>query len=163
MIKHLCLSALAVIVLMNASLASSQTSAHRLLENVKALDCRFFVYVSGTWAAGQPHAEVHASTLSLRFDSVDIQDGTAHLVDASGPPFAVVRLTEGSLHLLMIDNDGPLYVTTVFARETRGGKLFAVHTRHAFTEVSLPGFVSRPEQYYGECEIVPSHEGRRQR
>ena len=31
------------------------------------------------------------------------------------------------------------------------GKLRAVHTRHEYTEVSLPGFTSRPEQYYGDC------------
>jgi len=29
-----------------------------------------------------------------------------------------------------------------------------VHTRHEYTEVRLPGFTSRPEQYYGECEIT---------
>jgi len=27
-----------------------------------------------------------------------------------------------------------------------------VHARHEYTEVSLPGYTSRPEQYYGECE-----------
>ncbi len=32
------------------------------------------------------------------------------------------------------------------------GKLKAVHTRHEYTEVSLPGYTSRPEQYYGECD-----------
>jgi len=36
-----------------------------------------------------------------------------------------------------------------------GGKLRAVHTRHEYTEVSLPGFTSRPEQYYGDC--TPSY------
>jgi hypothetical protein len=29
----------------------------------------------------------------------------------------------------------------------------AVHTRHEYTMISLPGFTSRPEQYYGECAI----------
>ena len=67
----------------------------------------------------------------------------------------MARLTEGTLHLMTIDNAGPLYVTTVFDKETPGGKLKAVHTRHEYTDVSLPGFTSRPEQYYGECEVGP--------
>jgi hypothetical protein len=42
----------------------------------------------------------------------------------------------------------------VFDKENTPGKYKAVHTRHEYTEVSLPGFTSRPEQYYGECEIA---------
>jgi len=49
--------------------------------------------------------------------------------------------------------DGPLYTTRIFPKETRAGKLQAVHTRHEYTEISLPGFTSRPEQYYGECDV----------
>ena len=26
-------------------------------------------------------------------------------------------------------------------------------TRHEFTEVSLPGYTSSPEQYYGDCQV----------
>ena len=49
--------------------------------------------------------------------------------------------------------DGPLYITTVFNKESRAGKLKAVHTRHEYADVALPGFTSSPEQYYGECEV----------
>ena len=49
--------------------------------------------------------------------------------------------------------DGPLYVTTVIARPAGGGKWLAVHTRHEYTDVSLPGYTSRPEQYYGSCTL----------
>jgi hypothetical protein len=42
----------------------------------------------------------------------------------------------------------------VFDKETRAGRLQAVHTRHEYTAVSLPGFTSRPEQYYGDCEAA---------
>jgi hypothetical protein len=31
--------------------------------------------------------------------------------------------------------------------------LQAVHTRHENTLIALPGFTSKPEQYYGHCEI----------
>ncbi len=47
-----------------------------------------------------------------------------------------------------------MYTTTIFPSEARAGKLKAVHTRHEYTQVSLPGYTSRPERYYGECEIV---------
>ena len=43
--------------------------------------------------------------------------------------------------------------TTVLDRETTDGKLMAVHTRHEYTNTSLPSYTSRPEQYYGECEV----------
>ena len=65
----------------------------------------------------------------------------------------IVRLSAGTLHLVQSSSGGPLYVTTVFPEQTPDGKLKAVHTRHEFTALSLPGFTSRPEQYYGACEI----------
>jgi hypothetical protein len=53
-----------------------------------------------------------------------------------------------------MDAYGALYVTTVFNTESRPGKLQAVHTRHEYTPVSVPGFTSRPEQYYGDCDVI---------
>jgi hypothetical protein len=50
---------------------------------------------------------------------------------------------------------GPLYTTTVIARETKDGRLMAVHTRHEYTDISLPGFTSRPEMYVGDCRVTP--------
>jgi len=51
---------------------------------------------------------------------------------------------------------GSVYLTTVFAdKESRSGSAFkAVHTRHEFTPVRLAGWTSRPEQYYGHCEVA---------
>ena len=51
--------------------------------------------------------------------------------------------------------NGPLYVTTVIGRPAGAGKWLAVHTRHEYTDVSLPGYTSRPEQYYGSCTLEP--------
>ena len=132
---------------------NAQGSVRRRLETAKSLSCVFPVYATGTWSNDEPRAEVKASKLSLRVEAIDTQDGTAQIVGILGPSYAVARMTEGALHLMTIDNGGPLYVTTVFDKETPGGKLKAVHTRHEYTDVSLPGFTSRPEQYYGECEI----------
>jgi len=132
---------------------NAQGPVRRRLETAKSLSCVFPVYATGTWSNDEPRAEVKASKLSLRVEAIDTQDGTAQIVGILGPSYAVARMTEGTLHLMTIDNGGPLYVTTVFDKETPGGKLKAVHTRHEYTDVSLPGFTSRPEQYYGECEI----------
>jgi hypothetical protein len=132
---------------------NAQGPVRRRLETAKSLTCVFPVYATGTWSNDEPRAEVKASKLSLRVEAIDTQDGTAQIVGILGPSYAVARMTEGTLHLMTIDNGGPLYVTTVFDKETPGGKLKAVHTRHEYTDVSLPGFTSRPEQYYGECEI----------
>jgi len=133
----------------------AQGTVRKRLETAKSLSCVFPTYATGTWNNDGPRAEVKATKLSLRVEGIDTQDGTAQVVGTLGPSYAVARLTEGTLHLMTIDNAGPLYVTTVFDKETPGGKLKAVHTRHEYTDVSLPGFTSRPEQYYGECEVGP--------
>ena len=92
------------------------------------------------------------AALSLRFEAIDADEGTARIIGMFGPSDIIVRLSAGTLHFVQVFSAGPLYTTTVFPKETRGRKLQAVHTRHEYTEVSLPGFTSRPEQYYGECE-----------
>ena len=65
----------------------------------------------------------------------------------------IAKLSGNILHLIESFRDGPVYMTTVFSAETRPGKLKAVHTRHEYSDVSVPGFTSSPEQYYGECEV----------
>jgi len=118
-----------------------------------ALRCEFTVLATGTWSEGEARAEIGPSRLSLAFEAIDVGDGVATTVGGFGPASIVVRLTAGNLHLMQVGRNGTLYVTTVFSRATRDGKLQAVHTRHEYTEVSLPGFTSRPEQYYGECKV----------
>jgi hypothetical protein len=154
MINQMHVMALSAAIAVNPALLHSQTVSRKALEEAKGLNCVFTVFSTGAWTNGQARAEIKQSQLSARFEGIDTQDGSARAVGMPGPSYAVARLTAGSLHLMMIDNDGPLYVTTVFDKEVRPGKLLAVHTRHEYTDVSLPGFTSRPEQYYGECEIV---------
>jgi hypothetical protein len=147
--------ALAVIVafLTSSQAPDAQGTVRKRLEAARSLSCVFPVFATGTWNNDGPRAELKTSKLSLRVEAIDTQDGTAQIVGILGPSYAVARLAEGTLHLMTIDNAGPLYVTTVFDKETPSGKLKAVHTRHEYTDVSLPGFTSRPEQYYGECEV----------
>src|SRR5712692_350836 len=101
-----------------------------------------------------PLVETKPATLALGFEEIDVDEGSARVVGAFGPADIIVRLSSGTLHLVQSFREGPLYATTIFPYETRPGRLRAVHTRHEFTEVSLPGFTSRPEQYYGACEIT---------
>jgi hypothetical protein len=58
------------------------------------------------------------------------------------------------LHFIQSFLDGQLYTTTILEKRTAGGKFKAMHSRHEHTDISLPGFTSSPEQYYGDCEIL---------
>ncbi len=124
-----------------------------ILDTVKTVSCKFSVLATGTWKNGEPQGEVKPASLSFAFDSINIDEGTARAIGNFGPSDIIARLSMGTLHFLQGFREGPLYTTTVFPKETRTGKFQAVHTRHEYTEVSLPGFTSRPEQYYGECEV----------
>jgi len=128
------------------------------LATVKSVTCTFPILATGTWKNGKPEAAVKPAGLSLKFDSVDVDEGTAVLPANAGGTASksdlLVRLSKGTLHFVQMFTDGPLYTTTIFPNQTRAGKLLAVHTRHEFTAgMSLPGFTWQPEQYYGECEV----------
>lgn len=131
----------------------AQVSAQLTLGSATNLKCVFSLYATGTWRENTPEAEVKTAKLVLEFSSIDTQDGSAISKGGTGPPHIVVRMSPGYLHLLQIASEGPVYLTTVFDQENPGRKFKAVHTRHEYTKVSLPGFTSRPEQYYGECEV----------
>jgi len=120
---------------------------------VTEVECRFAVMTTGTWEKGEPMAEIGKSSLALSFTAVNASDGTAEIVDAALTSDIIVRVSGRTLHFLQSFREGPLYATTVFPRVTRDGRLQAVHTRHEYTEIRLPGFTSRPEQYYGDCEV----------
>lgn len=127
-----------------------------VLRTLKKLRCTFSTYATATWVDGAPKPEVKAGKLSVGFDSIDVNDGTADTIGPFGPLHITVRVTGTTAHFMQMDTSGALYLTTVFAPgrdRLPNGKLRAVHTRHEYTEVSLPGFTSRPEQYYGECEV----------
>jgi hypothetical protein len=133
----------------------AQATARKALQSAKSLNCEFKAYATGIWTNDEAIAQVQPRFLSIRFDAIDTQDGTAQVNGMLRASDAVARLAEGTLHFMTVDNSGPLYVTTVFDSEARRGKLKAVHTRHEYADVSPSGFSSRPEQYYGECEVGP--------
>jgi hypothetical protein len=139
-----------------SALGPPAASAQDPLRGVTKLRCTFSTYATATWIDGTPKAELRPAKLSVGFDEIDVTDGTADTIGPFGAVHITVRLTGTTAHFMQMDTSGALYLTTVFAPGGRdqlpGGRLRAVHTRHEYTQVSLPGFTSRPEQYYGECE-----------
>jgi hypothetical protein len=144
---------LLVLVLSGARTAQTQSPTSALAA-ARKVTCIFPLYAVGTWTNGEPSAELKKASLSVSFDEIDTDDGTARANGPYGPIHIIAKLSIWSLHLLEMSGEGVLRVTTVFDKESRPGKYKAVHTRHEYTDVSLPGFTSRPEQYYGECQLV---------
>jgi hypothetical protein len=143
-------------LLLSASLSAQAPNAPSArLAKATSLKCTFPAMTTGTWTEGVPQTSVKPAKLSVAFNAVDTQDGTAEAVGDSGKSHITVRLLGAYLHFMQLDPYGAVYITTVFDRESRGGKLLAAHSRHEYTPVQLPGLTSRPEQYYGDCEITP--------
>ena len=116
--------------------------------------CRFTTRARVTWQKGVPVAVIEPSSLALGFDEISPDDGTARAIDWVGPSDIIMRVADNATHFLQSSREGALYVTTIFPHETTDGRMRAVHTRHEFTPVSVPGFTSSPEQYYGDCAVT---------
>ena len=139
--------------LLMAILLPSIADAQVRLANVKSLRCTFPRQVTASWSKdGTPAATITSAAFVLRFESINVDDATAELRTGSVGSEVVVRLAEGYLHFLQTFRTGPLYTTTVFEAGASGNRLKAVHSRHEYFAVPLPGSTSSPEQYYGECE-----------
>ena len=144
----------AVLAIMLSPPLTISAAAQGRLATAKALRCTFPRNATGSWTkAGAPVAVVKPSTLVLRFESINFDDGTAQLRTGSAGSEVVVRMAEGYVHFMQVFRTGPLYTTTVFDKDA-SGTLKAVHSRHEYFAVPLPGSTSSPEQYYGDCEVV---------
>jgi hypothetical protein len=152
---RLCAASL-TIALALAGPGATDAPAQSRIAGATSLRCSFPRNATGTWTKdGVPDATVRSTALVLRFDSIEPDSGTAQLRNGSVSSEVTVRLAEGYLHFMQAFRTGPLYTTTVFDIGDKSGKLKAVHSRHEYFSVPLPGATSSPEQYYGECEIVP--------
>ena len=146
---------LAVVLALGAAGVSDVVAQSRIA-GAKTLRCSFPRNATGAWGKdGAPEVTVRSAPLVLRFDSIDPDSGTAQLRNGTVGSEVTVRLAEGYLHFMQAFRTGPLYTTTVFDVGEKSGKLKAVHSRHEYFAVPLPGATSSPEQYYGDCEIVP--------
>ena len=152
--EHVKVALAAVVLVLTWPLGTSAVAQGRTAI-AKSMRCTFPLNAVGTWKKeGPPDATVKTATLVLLFESINTDEGTARLRNGSVGSDITARLSGGYLHLIQSFRSGPLYTTTVFDNETSGGKLNAVHSRHEYFTVPLPGVTSSPEQYYGECEVM---------
>ena len=145
--------ATALIACLPGTAAAQVAALQKRLAATKTVTCTFPALATGTWKDGVPSVGASTATLKVTFTNINIDEGTADSEGAFGGSFIVVRHSTDYLHLMQSQGSGPLYTTTVIARETKEGRLMAVHTRHEYTDVRLPGFTSRPEMYLGECSL----------
>jgi hypothetical protein len=127
------------------------------LARVKSLKCQFSIYSSGSWKNGEPQAQIRQpEQLTLEVDEIDTDSGSARVTGTSGPADVVSLLTVSSLHFMERSVTGTLNITTVFVGEPNAKTFRAVHARHDYLPMSLPGFVSEPSvsQHYGSCEAT---------
>ncbi len=123
------------------------------LVDAKVIRCAFTTLATGTWKEGVAEAITKPAKLAVAFVSIDTDEGTANAADDTRKSHITVRVIGNYMNFIQVDAYGALYVTTVFNTEAKGGRLLAVHTRHEYTPVQLPGLTSRPEQYYGDCDV----------
>jgi hypothetical protein len=135
-----------------AAMQAPNAPAPRLL-NARALSCAFTAMATGTWKDGAAETATKPVSLKIGFSAVNTEEGTADAVGSTGRSHITVRVVGNYLHFMQMDPYGALYVTTVFNTPAKNGRFLAAHARHEFTPVQLPGLTSRPEQYYGDCEL----------
>ena len=146
---------LAVAVVQSGADAEAQNLAlERRLESATRVDCLFTTLATGDWTGGSTDVKVTDVEHKAAFFDIDVDGGTAEAEGALGATYIVVRYTRGYLHFLQMGNAGPVHLTTVLAQPSTDGRFKAVHTRHEYTQIALPGFTSRPEMYIGDCEVV---------
>jgi hypothetical protein len=146
-------AALAVAVLMLLWTPSGAVAQSKLA-SARALRCTFHVSAVGGWKSdGSAGAALRTPTLILIFESIDADEGTAKMRSGAMLSDIALKVSGGYMHFMQSFRTGPLYTTTVFDKETSGGKFKAVHSRHEYFTIPVPGATSSPEQYYGECEI----------
>src|SRR5688500_1453091 len=94
-------------------LAQAPNAPSVRLAKASTLTCAFTVQATGTWRAGESEASIKPAKLSVAFNAVDVQEGTAESVGDAGKSHITVRLLGSYLHFMQLDPYGALYVTTV--------------------------------------------------
>src|SRR4249919_3166959 len=78
-------------VLMWSGTADGQPRAQERLANAKSLKCTFSLMATGTWKNGEPQAQTKPAKLSLGFDAIAVEDGTARAIGTYGPSDIIVK------------------------------------------------------------------------
>ncbi|HEY5667411.1 MAG TPA: hypothetical protein VIV64_11895 [Gammaproteobacteria bacterium] len=149
---YLTVSLLVAGVFSSSASAQSRDLQERL-ENASRVDCSFTQVATGDWGDEAAEFSTEPVEFTASFFDIDVESGTAEAEGRFGASYIIVRHVEGYLHFMQLMNAGPLYLTTILAQPTQDGRLKAVHARHEYTQVRLPGFTSRPEMYLGDCAV----------
>lgn len=144
---------LVVCVCVTPPLAAQNRALQQQLLEAQRVECSFSEVARGDWGADGNEFNVEAAEFTAAFFDIDVESGTAESEGRFGASYIIVRYAEGYLHFMQTLNSGPIYLTTILAQASADGRLKAVHTRHEYTQVSLPGFTSRPEIYLGDCVV----------
>jgi hypothetical protein len=145
----------AVLALLSAHTTAAQSTDKNPLALIKSLKCTFPVYAVGSWKNGEPAAQIRqAAQFSLTIDEIDTDSGSGRVTGTAGPVEVTALLTVSSLHFMERSVTGTLNITTVFVSEGGAKRFRAVHSRHDYLPMSIPGFQSEPtvSQNYGMCE-----------
>src|SRR4030095_15560022 len=144
MMRYCLRFALVMIALIGSPLHAQTPAA---LTGVHRLKCTFTQKAIGTWDKDAvPSVELTPAKLSMVFDAIDTQDGTANVIDVTAPdagaPHITVRLLANNLHLMRMNISGSFYLTSLFANRdsNSGGTFRAAHTRHEYTATRLSGW-----------------------
>ena len=133
----------------------AQSTEKNPLARVKSFKCSFPVYAVGAWKSGTPQAQIkQADQFTLTIDEIDTDSGSGRVTGTAGPVEVTALLTVSSLHFMERSVTGTLNITTIFVSDG-GAKTFrAVHSRHDYLPMSIPGFTSEPTvtQNYGTCQ-----------
>ena len=111
----------------------------------------------GSWKGGVPASQIkQAEQFSLTIDEIDTDSGSGRVTGTSGPIEVTALLTVSSLHFMERTVTGTLNVTTIFVSEGGAKRFRAVHSRHDYLPMSIPGYVSEPtvSQNYGMCDAT---------
>jgi hypothetical protein len=134
--------------------AAQSRELQRRLQAATRIDCKFSQVATVDWDSGAPEAKAAPAEREATFHEIDIDGGTAESGSDYGDSFISVRYSQGYLHFMQTSDVGPLWITTVLAMESENGRMKAVHTRLEYAATTLPGFATRPEMYFGDCEVM---------
>src|SRR5262245_59338769 len=81
-------------------LTAAQGREAARLAAAKSVTCVFSTMAVGTWNSGTSAAEIKPAKLTLGFDQIETEDGTARVIGAFGPSDIIVKLSEGTLHFM---------------------------------------------------------------
>ena len=94
--RHVRVLGLVTVCLLGSSGVDAQEGLPALA-TVKSVKCTFPILATGTWRNGKPEATVKPAGLSLEFDSVNLDEGTAVLLVNVGGTASQVRYSRAAV------------------------------------------------------------------